>query len=162
MQLLIVRHGAAVERGTPGIPDDERPLTPDGEKKFRQAARGAACVLDKPYAILTSPLPRAHRTAELLAEAMGGVTLTATPALSYGSFEELFELLKEFPQKALIAVVGHEPYLSSLLARLVGAKASSGLAFKKGGMALVEIASGLDGGALLLSFLPPRVLREID
>ena len=136
MQLLIVRHGAAVERGTPGIPDDERPLTPDGERKFSQAARGVARVLDKPYAILTSPLPRAHRTAEILGEAFGGVSLTATTALSYGSFEELFELLKEYPKKGLIGVVGHEPYLSSLLARLIGAKGGAGLAFKKGGMAL--------------------------
>jgi phosphohistidine phosphatase len=162
MQLLIVRHGAAVERGTEGIPDDDRPLTPDGEKKFRQSARGVAKVLDKPYAILTSPLPRAHRTAEILSEAFGTVTLTATPALSYGSFEELFELLKEFPQKALIVVVGHEPALSSLLARLLGTKGSDGLAFKKGGMALVELAGGLDEGGQLLYFLPPKVLREID
>lgn len=161
MQLLIVRHGAAVERGTPGLADDDRPLTPDGEKKFRQAARGIARVLDKPYAILTSPLPRAHRTAELLSEAFSGVTLTATPALSAGSFEDLFSQLKDFPKKALISVVGHEPYLSSLLARLLRAKGGSGLEFKKGGMALVELEGGLDDGAELLSFLPPKVLREI-
>ena len=103
MQLLIVRHGIAVERGTPGIPDDDRPLTPEGEKKFKQAARGIARALDKPYAILTSPLPRAHRTAELLAEAFGGVTLTSTTALAEGSFEELSSQLGEYPKKALLA-----------------------------------------------------------
>jgi phosphohistidine phosphatase len=161
MQLLIVRHGAAVERGTPGLADDDRPLTPEGEKKFRQAARGIARVLDKPYAILTSPLPRAHRTAELLSEAFGGVTLTSTPALSSGSFEDLFAQLNDYPKKALITIVGHEPSLSSLLARLVGAKRGAGLEFKKGGMALVELAGGLGDGATLLSFLPPKVLRGI-
>lgn len=161
MQLLIVRHGAAVERGTPGLADDDRPLTPEGEKKFCQAARGVARVLDKPYAILTSPLPRAHRTAELLSEAFSGVTLTATPALSVGSFEDLFAQVEDYPKKALIAVVGHEPYLSSLLARLLRAKGGSGLEFKKGGMALVELQGGLDDGAELLAFLPPKVLREI-
>lgn len=162
MQLLIVRHGAAVDRDTPGIPDDERPLTPDGEKKFRQAARGLLQVIDKPYAILTSPLPRAHRTAEILSEAFGTVTLTATPALSYGSFEELFELLHEYPKKALVAVVGHEPSLSSLLARLIGSKDAAALGFKKGGMALVELEGGLKDGARLIWFLPPRLLRELD
>jgi phosphohistidine phosphatase len=161
MQLLIVRHGAAVERGTPGIPDDERPLTPDGEKKMRQAARGLAKLLDKPYAILTSPLPRAHRTAEILSEAFGTVTLTATSALSYGSIEELFALLREFPQKALIGVVGHEPYLSALLARLLGSRDSGALAFKKGGAALVELRGAADEGGELALFLPPRVSREI-
>ena len=161
MQLLIVRHGIAVERGTPGIPDDDRPLTPEGEKKFKQAARGIARVLDKPYAILTSPLPRAHRTAELLADAFGGVTLTATPALSEGSFEDLSSQLGEYPKKALLAVVGHEPFLSSLLARLLRAKGGAALEFKKGGVALVELDAGLNDGATLLAFLPPKVLREI-
>ena len=161
MQLLIVRHGAAVERGTPGIPDDERPLTPEGEKKMRQAARGLAKLLDKPYAILTSPLPRAHRTAEILSEAFGTVTLTATSSLSYGSIEELFELLKEYPQKALIGVVGHEPYLSSLLARLIGAQDGGALAFKKGGVALVDVPGAPGAGGALTLFLPPKVLREI-
>ena len=162
MLLLIVRHGAAVERGAPGIPDDERPLTPAGEKKFRQAARGLARTLDKPYAILTSPLPRAHRTAEILSEAFSGATLLATPALADGSFEDLFALLAEYPQKATLAIVGHEPYLSSLLARLLGARDGGCVAFKKGGMALVELEAGLKAGGQLRFFLPPRMLRGLE
>jgi phosphohistidine phosphatase len=161
VQLLIVRHGIAVERGTPGIPDDERPLTPEGEKKFKQAARGVARVLDKPYAILTSPLPRAHRTAELLSDAFGGVTLTSTTALADGSFDDLSSQLGEYPKKALLAVVGHEPFLSSLLARLLRAKGGAALEFKKGGMALVELDGSPSDGATLLAFLPPKVLREL-
>ena len=31
-ELYIVRHGIAVEPGTPGIPDDERPLDAQGRK----------------------------------------------------------------------------------------------------------------------------------
>lgn len=161
MLLLMVRHGAAVERGAPGIPDDERPLTPDGEKKFRQAARGLAHTLDKPYAILTSPLPRAHRTAEILSEAYSGATLLATPALAEGSFEDLFALLKDYPQKASVALVGHEPYLSSLLSRLIGARDGGLVPFKKGGMALVELEGGLKQGGRLLFFMPPRMLRAL-
>ena len=41
MQLLLIRHGIAIERGTPGISDEDRPLTPEGEKKFRKAAQNA-------------------------------------------------------------------------------------------------------------------------
>lgn len=161
MQLLIVRHGIAVERGTPGLADDDRPLTPEGEKKFKQAARGLTKVLDKPYAILSSPLPRAHRTAELLSDAFSGVTLTATPALSTGSFEDLFAQLADYPKKALLAIVGHEPDLSSLLAKLLGTKRAAGLEFKKGGVALLELTGGLGDGAQLIFFLPPKVLRAI-
>ena len=42
MKLLLVRHAAAVPSGTPGIPDDERPLTPEGVAKFRVGAKGLA------------------------------------------------------------------------------------------------------------------------
>jgi phosphohistidine phosphatase SixA len=35
MKLLLVRHPVAVPRGTPGVSDDERPLTPEGEAEFR-------------------------------------------------------------------------------------------------------------------------------
>ena len=34
-ELYILRHGIAVEPGTPGMPDDERPLTAKGEKRMR-------------------------------------------------------------------------------------------------------------------------------
>jgi phosphohistidine phosphatase len=39
-ELYIVRHGIAVEPGTPGIPDDERPLTAKGQKRMHEIARG--------------------------------------------------------------------------------------------------------------------------
>ena len=41
MKLLLIRHAAAVPRGTPGIPDDERPLTPDGKAKFAWSLEGS-------------------------------------------------------------------------------------------------------------------------
>jgi phosphohistidine phosphatase len=162
VELLIVRHGAAVERGTPGIADDERPLTPDGERKFQKAARGIARVLDRPDAILTSPLPRARRTAELLAEAFGGPKLTETAALSYGSIEDLRKLLAGYAETALVAVVGHEPYLSDLLARLIDARGGGPLEFKKGGVALVELPEGPGHLGRLQWFAPPKLLREIE
>ena len=59
--LYIVRHGIAVEPGTPGIPDDERLLTSKGEKRIRQIARGLVRLDLKLDRIVTSPLPRAAR-----------------------------------------------------------------------------------------------------
>src|SRR5439155_23834223 len=44
MKLLLIRHAAAMPRGTPGAPDDERPLTLAGTAKFRLAARWLARV----------------------------------------------------------------------------------------------------------------------
>ena len=58
--LYIVRHGIAVDPGTPGMADDERPLTSKGEKRMRQVARGLSKLELKLDRIVTSPLPRAR------------------------------------------------------------------------------------------------------
>lgn len=159
MRLLIVRHAVAVPRGTPGIPDDERPLTPQGEKRFRRAARGLARIAKRPDALLTSPLPRARRTAEIAAEAWGRLSPRDEPALAKDDFEGLAAALVEQPQDATVAVVGHEPYLSSLLARLLGTSRDDRLTFRKGGAALIDLAGRLGDGGRLVWYLPPRILR---
>ena len=70
MKVCFVRHGPAVPRGTPGIEDDARPLTSDGRKRTRDAARGIRKLKLGIDGIWTSPLPRARETAEILAKAL--------------------------------------------------------------------------------------------
>src|SRR5438128_1243775 len=73
MNLYLVRHAVAVEHGDPAYPnDDDRPLTEKGRRQFRKAAAGFLELVDPPALILTSPLPRAMQTAELLEAAAGG------------------------------------------------------------------------------------------
>ena len=67
----IVRHAIAVPHGTPEVPEDERPLTPRGEKRFRVAAKGLARICRRPDVLLSSPLVRARQTADIAAEAWG-------------------------------------------------------------------------------------------
>ncbi len=161
MKVLLVRHAIAVPRGTPGIPDDQRPLTPKGERRFRKAARGLARVMRRPTALLTSPLPRARRTAEIAGKAWGRIKPTTEPALAGGSVEQLLAALSAFPEDARVVLVGHEPDLSALLARLLGSRESERLSFRKGGAALVDLAAPPAAGGRLIWFLPPRVLGDI-
>jgi len=161
MQLLIIRHATAVERGAPGIPDEERPLTPEGEAKFREAAKGLARLVDRPDALLTSPLLRAKQTAAIVAAAWGRIEAKETAALAGGSFEEQAAVLDGYPEDATVAVVGHEPHVSDLLARLLGSRHDDRLTFKKGGAALVDVPGRLAGGGQLAWFLPPKVLRKL-
>ena len=161
MRLLIVRHATAVPQGTPGLSDPDRPLTPAGEKKFGAAARGLAAVLGAPDALLTSPWLRALQTAEIAAAAWGEVSVRKTPALAGGDFDELAKVVDRYRDKELVAVVGHEPWLSALLARLLGTPHDGRLAFKKGGAALVDVRDGLAGGGRLVWYLPPRLLRAL-
>ena len=161
MRLLILRHAVAVERGAPGIADDDRPLTPEGEKKFKKAARGLARIEPRPAAILSSPLPRAFRTAEIAAAAWGRLTPEKTPALVGGSLADLARAVAPHGPEATLALVGHEPHLSGLLAELLGSRSGEKLAFRKGGAALVEIAGELGAGGTLVWFLTPKLLREL-
>lgn len=161
MHLLIIRHAIAVARGTPGIPDAQRPLTPEGEEKFREAAKGLAGLVDRPDALLTSPWLRAKQTAALAAAAWERVVPKETEALAGGSFEQLAAVLDRFPESATVAVVGHEPQVSDLLARLLGSRHADRLTFKKGAAALVEIPGRLADGGSLVFFLAPKVLRKL-
>ena len=70
VQLYIMRHGIALPHGTPGMSDDDRPLTPEGEQRVRQIARGLKELDLKLERIVTSPLPRAFRTAEIVASVL--------------------------------------------------------------------------------------------
>ena len=161
MRLLVVRHAIAVPHGTPGVADQDRPLTPEGEAKFQEAARGLARVLDAPDALLTSPWLRARQTAAIAADAWDGPQPKLTPALASGSFEEQARVLDEYEPDATVAIFGHEPWVSELLARLVGTRASDRLTFKKGGAALVEVPGRLAEGGSLVFYLPPRLLRKL-
>ena len=161
MRLVIIRHAVAVPRGTPDMPDDERPLTRKGRRQFRLAARGLAAILKRPDALLSSPLPRARQTADILAKAWGKVKVSETPALAGGTFEDLAVALAAFGAKDSVAIVGHEPDLSEVLARLLGTPYADRLTFRKGGAALLNVPGPLQEGGNLVWYLPPRVLRSL-
>lgn len=159
MRLYLIRHASAVPSGTPGIPDEERPLTPKGERKWRRAARGLAQLLRRPDALLSSPLPRAWRTAEIAAAAWGRLSAEPAEALAGGDFEAWEALLSTLGPDDRVALVGHEPHLSTLLAILVGGRATA-LPFKKGGVAVVDLTGRFAQGGALVALLPPGLLRR--
>ena len=161
MRLLIIRHAVAVERGTPEIADDDRPLTRKGRRSFEKAARGLARIQPRPDALLTSPLPRALQTAEIAAQAWGKVKPKKTDVLAGGSFAEIAGVVDKLPRDATVAVVGHEPDVSELLAAILGSKDIAAFAFKKGGVAAVEVAGPLGQGGALVWALPPRILSRL-
>src|SRR4051812_50057550 len=128
MRVVIIRHAIAMPHGTPGIPDDARPLTAEGERRFQRAARGLACAIGAPEVIWTSPLPRARRTAEIAAQAWGGAAPIDTPALIEARFEAVTRLLAQRRATRLLALVGAEPLPSPLGARRGRSRPRAGLA----------------------------------
>ena len=161
MRLLIVRHAIAIPHGTPDVPEDQRPLTPRGEKRFRVAARGLARICRRPDVLLSSPLVRARQTADIAAEAWGDVEVTESDALAGGSFEKIASAVEKYADQKLVAIFGHEPDVSTVVARLLGTSDSERLTFKKGGAALLDVPASMADGGALIWYAPPRLLRAV-
>ncbi|MGD0693385.1 MAG: phosphohistidine phosphatase SixA [Terriglobia bacterium] len=164
-ELYIMRHGIAVTRGATGIGDDaKRPLTPVGKKKMEEIAQGLAVLGIEIDWIVTSPLVRAVETAGIIADSRGGnIPLDFSDALRPGgSPETLISFLAKHPQRKRVLVIGHEPDLSDMARRLIGAGRNARLAFKKGGCCLIhfnEFPPKSPGE--LLWWLTPRVMRRL-
>src|SRR5204863_7995647 len=137
-------HAIAVARGTPGFElDDDRPLTPKGIRRMRQGAAGLRRLFPRLDVIYTSPLVRAAETARLLAGAWPGpMRVETVPLLAPGGGPAaVARWLLELPAARSVALVGHEPGCSALLAQLLHGhgRRDSPFEFKKGGAALVEM-----------------------
>ena len=119
-QLYLLRHGLAVPYGTADIADDDRPLTSKGEQRVRSVGRALKRLKVKLDRIVTSPLPRAYRTAEIVAEVLGKSDRieVADELRAHQDAASVQEWLKTRTEERLM-VVGHNPSLSQLLGRLV-------------------------------------------
>ena len=112
--------------------------------------------------VLTSPLPRARHTAELLIEALEKrPELRVNDALRPGeTTAAAIAAIDKQRDCRQLAIVGHEPGIGMLAAHLAGL--SRPLPFKKGAVACIELDSGaVKGGGTLRWFMPPRLLRRI-
>ncbi len=135
MNLFILRHGLAVEPGTHRLSSDsERALTPKGRKKVGEVARAMKALELSFDLILTSPYVRAKQTAGIVAKELHALKVLdlADELKPGGSMEKLIERVREAegsPESVL--VVGHEPYLSSLISLLVFGETGAGITMKK-------------------------------
>jgi phosphohistidine phosphatase len=162
--LYILRHGIAVAAGTPGIPDNERRLTPKGQKRMRQIARGL-CVLKLGLErIVTSPLPRARETAEIVADALDAPDLVeVSNVLLAGTAATTIEDWLRHRTEDRLMIVGHNPTLSDLISLLVlGATQPPLCDLKKGGIAALKRSAGARDQFEVAWIAPPRLLRNLS
>ncbi len=161
MELLLVRHAIAFERDPKRWRDDgERPLSPHGIARARKAAAGLKRLTKGPTRLWSSPLLRTRQTAAILTQVAGWPQAVPAAQLSPGTRAE--QLLAWLARAGVgrIAVVGHEPDLSALLALCLGSKTVAALGFKKMGIALVSFRGAARAGSgRLVWFASPRVLR---
>ncbi len=164
MMLYIMRHGVAEARSAQ-VEDSKRKLTVRSREKVRDAAGGMRALklgLDR---IITSPLPRAAETAEIVAaEFSGNPAPEPLPALGAGAAAaEIASALRGILADSNALVVGHEPSLSRLASLLLtGSGESMRIRLKQGGCIALEFAQGFGrGGAELRWMLTQRQLRRL-
>jgi phosphohistidine phosphatase len=161
-ELYLVRHGLAEDRGDAWPDDTKRPLTSEGLSRMRKAARGLAGLGVGLDVVLTSPLVRARQTAEILAAAMDPRPPLATvdSLAPEGSYATLLADLEKHARKTRIALVGHEPGIGELAARLIGSRHS--IEFKKGAVCRVDVDDiPPSGPGDLRWLLTPKILRSL-
>ncbi len=160
MEIYILRHGIAVDRGTAGFKkDSDRPLTKEGEEKMHQIADTMLAMGLKFDLILSSPYTRAEQTAQIVADTLDHeVTFTKSLAPDANALELIAEINDEKPHSVLL--VGHEPDLSLLISVLVCGTSDSSFELKKGGLCKLTAETITFGRCATLNWLiTPKHLR---
>ncbi len=155
MKLYFLRHGIAIPREEWPYEDAIRPLTEKGISKVKRIASTLDDLeLDIPL-ILTSPLERARKTAEIVANKMH-IELKEDERLAPGfNIERLRAILFDHPDLEALMLVGHEPDFSNTISALIG---GGRLICKKGGLALVNLLNPDLLKGELVWLLPPKIL----
>ena len=167
MNLFLLRHGIAVDRGTPGFEDDSlRPLTPKGAARIHRIAQAAKRLRLKFDLILSSPYLRAQQTAHMVASFYGiedklRLTENLTPAVSAAQL--VGEINETYGDALSILLVGHEPYLSTMVGMLLAGDEQVAMTFKKGGLCKLTVEELHYGRCATLEWLmTPRQMLNLD
>jgi phosphohistidine phosphatase len=152
MKLYVLRHGKA-DWPDWDKEDSLRPLTEEGVKELRRAAKFWNKIGVAPKLIITSPLPRARQTAQLAHKQIGG-ELQLEAKLSPGATPRIVKSLLHEQMKSQsgdLMIVGHEPDLSEIIRSFTGAHVK----MSKAGLARLDFENPQQ--ARLIWLLPPKI-----
>ena len=146
MEVYLIRHGIAAERGT-YRDDDARPLVAEGKEKTTQVAKRLAKMGVSFEVILTSPLVRAQETAAiLLKEGLSDpkdlaprARLEVFPPLAPSGEISLWLDWYQLHNPQTVALVGHQPDLGNWTEMLVTGEIRDQIILKKAGIIGIEI-----------------------
>ena len=163
LELYLIRHGVAAERGDDYPDDSKRPLTSAGHRAAAQGSQGARRA--------RRHLRSHHRQPAGAHEADGGCLCRDAQVQAAVSTERRARAgghaggrhagdRASTCARARIALVGHEPNIGELAAQLIGARTP--LEFKKGGICRIDFdVLPPKGAGQLRWFVTPRMLRDL-
>jgi len=135
-RIFIYRHGKSDWAAAYGS-DHDRPLAQKGIESAKTMGRVLRLSGQVPELVITSSATRAKQTLEISKEeGKWKCEVTENKLLYYGSYEEIFKLLKNLSDKySSVMLVGHEPKCSNLTSHLIGGGV---LTFKTATMARID------------------------
>jgi phosphohistidine phosphatase len=161
MLLLLVRHANAGDRDPAQWPDDrDRPLTEKGRKVQSDVSRFLRKRDLAPTRVLTSPWTRAVQTAEILVEVarVGQPPVLCEPLAGDPDLIRLQDCVGNQPPEAIVAMVGHSPWMEELASLLLGGSTTSiRIDFPKSGGMGIELERLEPGAGELRFFIRPKM-----
>lgn len=165
MQLLLIRHAIAEDHddfARTGKDDRLRPLTDEGRKKMKQAARGLRGLVPEIDLLATSPLTRAAQTAAIVDSVYGGLKEVEIEELSPEATPDEFLRWLRKQKAGTLAAVGHEPSISLILSWLLTGTERRIFSFRKGGACLLDLPEEIGAGTATLQWaMAPAQLRQL-
>ena len=162
MLLLINRHANAGDRDPAQWPDDrDRPLTDKGRKVQTDVSRWLRKRDLAPTLVLTSPWIRAAQTAEILVD-VARVAQPPVPCEPLADVPDLVRLRDHVGDQhgnAIVAMVGHSPWMEELASLLLGGSAGSlRIDFPKSGVMGIDLDRLEPGAGELRFFVRPKMV----
>lgn len=161
MKVYLIRHASALD-ASPKADDTFREITKDGEKDAKKTAEVLNRLTGKPDAVISSPLTRAVQTARVIAKKTGfkreimlfdGLMPGANP-------DAIIDFLISNEDYDKVFIVGHQPLLGKILARVTGFGKSFDIA--KCGVYIID-AQCSDGAinGTIDGYITPTLVRKL-
>ncbi|HMD78767.1 MAG TPA: phosphohistidine phosphatase SixA [Nitrososphaerales archaeon] len=162
MDLYIFRHGEAGKSLPTPQRDRGRSLTSQGREDVETAAESMRKLGLRFDRIISSPLPRAKETAEIVAKTQKKVKVEAWDELRpEGDKSALRSKLAALGHDPKVLIVGHEPFLTAFVATMTGTREGA-ILLKKGGLIRIRVTTFSPAAKGELRWLlSPRILGHL-
>lgn len=143
MNVFFLRHGEAGKRISVPSRDFERSLTASGAEEIEEIADSMKKMDLEFDKIASSPLARALETAEIVTNVY---KKSSKPEVwdelrPEANRLDLYRRLSKIKQDADVLVVGHDPFMTTVIGEIISGSMNAKISLKKAGLARVQIDS---------------------
>ena len=173
MELFILRHGETSKRlsRSGGL---DRPLTYTGTADIKNIANSIKKLRIKIDLIVTSPISSCKQTGEIINDMFKEriPIIFCNDLKPEGEILDFYNKISKYKDRSSILIVGHEPYLSSMINDIISNNADTdrnyntnhnNIILKKAGLSRIKITSTVPRlKGELRWLLTPRILKKLS